>query len=99
MHTVADAFEAAYAKETSAGAQEAGDASGAGEVSLDSRAGEGLPSEEGPRRRKLPAGLDAPLIRALWVLYKGRFLSAGVIRFANTSVQFLPAILVQRLLR
>lgn len=66
---------------------------------MGTREGEALPLWEGGGRRKLPAALDAPLIRALWVLYKGRFLSAGVARFANTSVQFLPAILVQRLLR
>lgn len=111
MSTVADAFEAAYAKETavdsaSAHAQEAANTNVDGGSSPRGDGGRevaGAKAEagDGVRRRHplIPAALDAALIRALWTLYKGQFLSAGVIRFFNTSVQFLPAILVQRLLR
>lgn len=104
MHTVADAFEVAYAKETAsdaavAEAQEATDASDGDGRGTDGR--EAAAVGQGIRRRHplVPAVLDAALIRSLWTLYRGQFLSAGVIRFMNTSVQFLPAILVQRLLR
>lgn len=103
MHTVADAFEAAYAQESEVGAatvtaKPQGQGDEAGAPAHDS----GGRQEVRRRKRKhplVPSMLDVALLRALWALYKGPFLWAGVIRFLNTSVQFLPAILVQRLLR
>lgn len=104
MHTVADAFEAAYAQESGVGAATvSARPKGQGdEASVPAHDSEG--GQEIGRRRKgkhplVPSTLDVALLRALWALYKGPFLWAGVIRFVNTSVQFLPAILVQRLLR
>lgn len=104
MHIVADAFEAAYSKETAADVRAAEDKEARNADERVSEGGQGREAPvvgEGIRRRHplVPAVLDAALIRALWTLYKSQFLWAGVIRFINTSVQFLPAILVQRLLR
>ena len=115
MHNVANAFEAAYAKESEADAdpgepgdsgmgQEAGLSASGSASSAVLPAGEASPQRAGKRRRRrkhplVPAMFDVTLMRALWTLYKGQFLRVGAIRFVNTSVQFLPAILVQRLLR
>ncbi|CAM9715367.1 unnamed protein product, partial [Chrysoparadoxa australica] len=43
--------------------------------------------------------LHTPLGRTLMVLYRKDFLITGVIRLLNTFIQFLPAVLIGRLLR
>lgn len=102
MHSVANAFEAAYATETTSDAVSAAAEEAVGEGVSTGRAGrwEKLATGEVVRRRHplVPAILDAALIRSLWTLYGKQFLAAGGIRFLNSSVQFLPAIFVQRLL-
>lgn len=97
MQSVADAFEAAYAKESAADAavHQASDGQGQGR-------GSAVVTDEGIWRKRhplVPGLLDTALIRSLYALYRKPFLTAGALRFMNTSVQFLPAIFVQRLLR
>lgn len=97
MQSVADAFEAAYAKESAADAavHQASDGQGKGRAPA-------VVTDDGMWRKRhplVPGLLDTALIRSLYVLYRKPFLTAGGLRFINTSVQFLPAILVQRLLR
>ncbi|CAM9778905.1 unnamed protein product, partial [Ectocarpus fasciculatus] len=97
MQSVADAFEAAYAKESAADAtvHQASDGQGQGR-------GSAVVADEGIWRKRhplVPGLLDTALIRSLYALYRKPFLTAGALRFINTSVQFLPAIFVQRLLR
>lgn len=103
MHSVANAFEAAYSTETTADAITLAEAEAGGEAISTGKGGgwEVLATGEVVRRRHplVPAILDAALLRSLWTLYRRQFLSAGCVRFLNSSVQFLPAIFVQRLLR
>ncbi|KAG5182090.1 hypothetical protein JKP88DRAFT_349004 [Tribonema minus] len=47
----------------------------------------------------LPQLFKTPLLRALWWVYWKEFLKVGVVRFFNTLIQFIPALLVRRLLR
>lgn len=91
MNTVADSFENAYARERDKCSDRLGNEGAASAASADGQ-GRG-------KRSLIPAAVNVPLIRALWALYRGQFLTVGAVRFLNTSVQFLPAILVQRLLR
>ncbi|CAB1113175.1 ABC [Ectocarpus sp. CCAP 1310/34] len=97
MQSVADAFEAAYAKESAADAavHQGSDGQGKGRGSA-VVTGEGIWRKRHPL---VPGLLDTALMRSLYLLYRKPFLTAGALRFMNTSVQFLPAILVQRLLR
>ena len=103
MHSVANDFEAAYATETASNAVSPSTEESGGDGVSTGKAGrwEKLETGEVVRRRHplVPAILDAALIRSLWTLYRKQFLVAGGIRFLNSSVQFLPAIFVQRLLR
>eukprot|EP00752_Nemacystus_decipiens_P001289 g1282.t1 len=102
MKPVSDEFEAAYARESTADAAQmaaqAAYAAAGGEGTIKARA----PGGAWIWRRKhplVPGLLDTAVIRSLYYLYRGPFLTAGALRFVNTVVQFLPAILVQRLLR
>ena len=102
MKPVSDDFEAAYARESTADAAhmaaQAAYAAAGGEGTVKARA-PGAPGIWRKRHPLVPGLLDTALIRSLYCLYRGPFLTAGALRFVNTLVQFLPAILVQRLLR
>lgn len=89
MKTVADNFESAYARQYAYDALNAKDAVSTGEEQ----------SAAASTWSPLPAPFRTPLARALWVLYRGPFLRVGVLRFVNTAIQLLPAMLIQRLLR
>lgn len=105
MKPVSDEFEAAYSRESTADAAhtavQAAYAAAGGEGTLKARAtaSTGAPGIWRKRHPLVPALMDTALIRSLYSLYRGPFLTAGALRFVNTLVQFLPAILVQRLLR
>lgn len=91
MKTVADNFESAYARLYAYDALNAEERASIGETAEQSASA----STWSP----LPASFRTPLARALWMLYRGPFLRVGVLRFVNTAIQLLPAMLIQRLLR
>lgn len=104
MKPVSDNFEAAYLRESTAdaahvAAQAAHAAAGGAGTLKATAASASAPGIWRKRHPLVPGLLDTALIRSLYCLYRGPFLTAGALRFVNTLVQFLPAILVQRLLR
>lgn len=107
MQHVADAFEAAYARESAADAAYLASSQAVGGNAPADPSGRmtpgayTIPEERIWRKRHplVPGLLDTALVRSLFTLYRKPFLAAGALRFLNTSVQFLPAIFVQRLLR
>lgn len=92
METVADKFESAYLKECAQDATR-GEAD---DISLQGGTENAAGGEFSPRSI---AWYETPMARALWMLYRRPFFKAGAIRFTNTCVQLLPAMLIQRLLR
>lgn len=47
----------------------------------------------------VPALAQAPLLRSLWTCFWREFMTIGFVRLLNTLIQFIPALLVRRLLR
>ncbi|CAN0379475.1 unnamed protein product, partial [Phaeothamnion confervicola] len=59
----------------------------------------GTAAAQAAAARRLPAVLRTPLVRVIWRLHKRQFVVTGLLRMGNSCVQFLPALLLSRLLK